>query len=317
MLYLIECFMRGDNDLPLRCLKVGYAKNVEERLKAYKTYNHSVKLLKTREGDYELENYLHKYFKKYELPNFNEWFIFSKKIIEEFELIEIQGDTITSDEYLECIRKEILYKLIPETYKIVFSKIPELLIDLETEFNSGLYNDLYSGFPKDFCKRYIKNILKTIQDKELECFNQINLSKFSFNFPQLIGYEKLKDREFKENCLFIYKLSDDSIMKRFEKISSNKIERSKRDLENFYMVKHPKELLEDLRDRVLEHKYNKDYTGIDEKIGIPKINKLVMILEKKVFELRSNIYKSNVQVHNEFSKSSTELLKDEITNFLK
>ena len=46
MLYLIESFMRDEQDNPLRCLKIGYAKDIEDRLKAYKTYNPSIKLLK-------------------------------------------------------------------------------------------------------------------------------------------------------------------------------------------------------------------------------------------------------------------------------
>ena len=120
MIYLIESFMRDDNDCPLRCLKIGYAKDVEDRMKAYKTYNPSVKLLKTREGDHDLENYLHKYFKRYELPGYQEWFIYSKKIIEEFELIEISW---WNNEY---IRTEIINKIIPKTYEIVFSKISPL-----------------------------------------------------------------------------------------------------------------------------------------------------------------------------------------------
>ena len=127
MIYLIESFMRDEQDSPLRCLKIGYAKNVEERMKAYRTHNPSIKLLKTREGEHDLENYLHWYFKRYELSNFNEWFIYSNKIIDNFELIDIQEETISLDEYLEYVRKEILFKIIPETYEIAFSKIFPLI----------------------------------------------------------------------------------------------------------------------------------------------------------------------------------------------
>ena len=307
--------MRGDNDLPLRCLKVGYAKNVEERLKAYKTYNPSVKLLKTREGDYELENYLHKYFKKYELPNFNEWFIFSKKIIEEFELIEIQEDTITVDEYLECIRKDILYKLIPETYEKVFCKVPELLIDLEAEFNGGLYDGLYSSFPKDFCKKHVMKILQILRNKELEYFNQTDFSDIRMDFPQIMGRQRLRENKFKDECLFIYKLSDESITtKEYDELSKKKLKGTLSDISIFNAVKtsmdentKTEKILSDIRLRVRVQKYSEDYTGINEKTGKPVINKLVMISERRAFELRSNIYKSDVQAHNEFANLSSEL----------
>ena len=71
-----------------KCLKIGYANDVEERLKTYKTHNPSIKLLKSKEGDIELEHILHKYFKDFLLPNEREWFIYSDEIIDKFDLIE-------------------------------------------------------------------------------------------------------------------------------------------------------------------------------------------------------------------------------------
>ena len=131
------------------------------------------------------------------------------------------------------------------------------------------------------------------------------------DFPQIMGRQRLKENKFKDECIFIYKLSDESItMEEYNKISLNKIERSKKDLENFYTAKHQKELLEDFRTRVKVYKYSGDYTGIQESTGLPVINKLVMISEKRAFELRSDVYKSDVQVYNEFANISTELSTD-------
>lgn len=192
MIYLIESFMRDDNDCPLRCLKIGYAKNIEERMKAYRTYNPSIKLLKTREGEHDLENYLHRYFKRYELSNFSEWFIYSKKIVDNFELIDIKEETISLDEYLEYVRKEILHKIIPKTYEIAFSKISPLLDELEREFKEGRFNNdnLYLEFPRDLCKTRIEGILNYLKNKEMDYYKDCDFSNIRMDFPQIMGRQR-------------------------------------------------------------------------------------------------------------------------------
>ena len=315
MLYLIEGFMRGDNDLPLRCLKIGYTKDIDERMRVYKTYNPSIKLLKTREGELDLEKYLHKYFKKYELLDFNEWFIYSERIVENFEIINIQEDTITVDEYLECIREEILHKLIPETYKEVFSKIPELLMNLEIEFNEGLYNsDFYSSFPKDLCEKRIKNVLRILRTRELEYFNDVDFSDIRMDFPQIMGRQRLKENAFKDECVFIYKLSDKEItLEEYDKLSKEKLFQSSNDVKHYEVLLNSntgnfciEKMIKDLRLRIRVQKYSEDYTGINEKTGAPQINKLVYIAERRAFELRSDVYKSEALVYNGFGRISTD-----------
>ena len=69
----------------------------------------------------------------------------------------------------------------------------------------------------------------------------------------------------------------------------------------------PQDVLKDIRLRVKIQRYGEDYTGIREDTGTPMINKLVMISERRAFELRSNVYKSDVQVYNEFANISSEL----------
>ena len=131
------------------------------------------------------------------------------------------------------------------------------------------------------------------------------------DFPQIMGRQRLKENVFRDECIFIYKLSDETItLDEYDRISKVKLERSQIDLDNFMSAKtstHQNQLLEDFRDRVSRHKYTKDYTGIQEKTGKPVINKLVMISERRAFELRSDVYKSDVQVYNEFANLSIEL----------
>ena len=55
MIYLIQSAYIDDNDNFHKALKIGYAKDLEKRLAAYNTHLPSYKLLKTREGEEELE----------------------------------------------------------------------------------------------------------------------------------------------------------------------------------------------------------------------------------------------------------------------
>ena len=134
------------------------------------------------------------------------------------------------------------------------------------------------------------------------------------DFPQIMGRQRLKENVFRDECIFIYKLSDNEItMEEFEKRSKDKLSKTEQDLRNYRAVLEKEgihgilNLIEDFRDRVLKHKYGKDYTGINEKTGEPVVNKLVFIAEKRSYELRSNVYKSEIQIYDEFSKIISEI----------
>ena len=280
MIYLIESFMRGDNDHPLRCLKIGYAKDIEDRLKTYRTHNPSVKLLKTREGDYELENYLHKYFKRYELSGYQEWFIYSKIIVNEFDLIEIPKE--------EYIKTNIINEIIPKTYEATFSKTSELLNELEKEFNNGVFKDNIhlAQFPKDLCNIRIKEVLCFLKNKEVDFYK-------NFNFLELPQMDEMCISN--EHIFTYYKfLSKNIIMKEYEKLKEEKLQCSKKDIENYELLKlnsgHQENFLFDLRIRIMTLKNKKDYTGIDEKTGQPEINQILIIAEQRAIDMRSNIY---------------------------
>ena len=143
------------------------------------------------------------------------------------------------------------------------------------------------------------------------------------DFPQIMGRQRLKENVFRDECIFIYKLSDNSItMEEFEKLQKTKLDQTKIDLENFYTITstytsssiNKNKLLQDFRWRIKTKKYKDDYTGINERTGEAAINKLVLISEKRAFELRSNVYKSEVQVYNEFAKVTTSDLSLEDLN---
>ena len=142
------------------------------------------------------------------------------------------------------------------------------------------------------------------------------------DFPQIMGRQRLKENVFRDECIFIYKLSDSTItMEEFEKLSKKKLKVSESDLSNYSAVYQQYLngvstidlglMVNDYRLRIKVKKYGEDYTGIDEKNGQPKINKLVMISERRAFELRSNVYKSEVQIYNEFADLSLNLSTEE------
>ena len=90
MIYLIQDAYIDENDNFHKVLKIGYTSNIDSRMSQYTSHNFGFKLLKTREGDEELEKLLHYHFNKYlikELHN-REWFEYNDEIINEFEKLE-------------------------------------------------------------------------------------------------------------------------------------------------------------------------------------------------------------------------------------
>lgn len=88
MIYLIKGY--GNNKV---LLKIGFTDGLVERLKAYKTHTPDFELLKIREGDQELEQDLHYYFKEFKYNN--EWLVFNQKIIDEFDKVQPRKRSLT------------------------------------------------------------------------------------------------------------------------------------------------------------------------------------------------------------------------------
>ena len=143
------------------------------------------------------------------------------------------------------------------------------------------------------------------------------------DFPQIMGRQRLKENVFRDECIFIYKLADNTItMELFEDLRDKKIATSLEDLKNFEgVVKNnptgKARFLEFIRQNVKNNRYTSDYTGINETLGIPMINKLVMLSEKRAFELRSDVYKNEVSVYNEFANISEDNIVTNIENQIK
>ena len=130
------------------------------------------------------------------------------------------------------------------------------------------------------------------------------------DFPQIMGRQRLKENVFRDECIFIFSLSDNAVtMKQFEEISTRKMSRSFLDLKNFSVIleSNPEGvsiILSDIRTRIKTFGYGQDYTGINTRTGTLSINKLVLLSERRAFELRSGIYRDTISVYNEFGSIS-------------
>jgi len=80
MIYLISS-ITSDTAL----LKIGYTKDINKRILAYKTHNPTINLLYVGEGNKENEKFLHLYFDRYRYNDSKEWFYYTPLIIEYFK----------------------------------------------------------------------------------------------------------------------------------------------------------------------------------------------------------------------------------------
>lgn len=90
MIYLIKGYGKGGE-----LLKIGFTDNLSSRLESYVTHTPDYELLKTREGDLNLERYLLNYFK--DLNYSGEWFRFDQKIIDKFDTIQLDQTSVIED----------------------------------------------------------------------------------------------------------------------------------------------------------------------------------------------------------------------------
>lgn len=141
------------------------------------------------------------------------------------------------------------------------------------------------------------------------------------DFPQIMGRQRLKENVFRNDCIFIFSLSDKTItMDQFENLKQKKLEFTQKDITNFNLLIEnsgsPENMLFDLRTRIKNYKYQNDYTGISEKEGKIVFNKLVLLAEKRAFELRSNVYKTSFNVYEELNKISSENISFETSEYI-
>lgn len=161
MLYLIK--LKGETNT---LLKIGYTKDIDQRLKTYKTHNPLVELIDIKEGDTLDESCLHNKLKEYLFDNSKEWFIEDNEIYNTWRNY--------NRKILSTKQKEILLRLR------IFKKLTELarLLNPKNKEYLHIYLGEIPGYNKDTMFKYFfkdhLNINKTEYIKEIAKLKEEN-----------------------------------------------------------------------------------------------------------------------------------------------
>ena len=212
MIYLIQSAYIDENDNFHKALKIGYAKDLDKRLVAYNTHLPSYKLLKTRDGDENLEKHLHIYFSRYRLSN-HEWFEYDEKIIEEFDKITLETILpVESVVYEPKVNKNVQGRKDLRVIKI-FHFLLSLLITDNPFINKIIKEELEKIDLRLYDKRLIEdwvefyNLIKSnvesrisIIKKEQEILQKfVNDNSFSHDFSIIFNsfdYDFIGEKDF-------------------------------------------------------------------------------------------------------------------------
>lgn len=279
MIYLIKTvFHDVEKDCALPLLKIGYAKNIKNRLEAYKTCNPLVEKLNEREGDYELESYLHKYFSKFLYPSCSEWFYYDQSIVDNFDKINISDD---KEYILGKWKKEIINK---------FSSIPELMRrvindkDIQKEVEKKrLSSDTVEKLKwtiRGYLGKIRQDLFTTIYSIVVEDIDKESL----FENNSIILYETLRNREeLKENS--------------FEKLQKER-RKSTITLLNDYnnmSVSGKKDIIEIYKSDIEVNKYRNNFIGISSD-GTLEYNELIEIIYEKAWKISQEDFQNSIKL---------------------
>lgn len=117
MLYLIK--QEGKNE---NYLKIGYTKDIDDRLKAYNTHNANFKLIETFDGDKDIETFAHKILTQFKYKG--EWYIENNEIYLIWELCKHEFQIRNQEKRLEKIEKE--YKELEQEYNFIQTELKRL-----------------------------------------------------------------------------------------------------------------------------------------------------------------------------------------------
>ena len=190
MIYLIQSVYKDDNDNYHDILKIGYTSNLEKRLSHYTSHNFGFKLLKTREGNEEMEKLLHYYFNKYLIKeSYNrEWFEYNEEIINNFSILEKeelsylnkknnknQEEKITDDLLLELCENDL-----------------DLFSEIRTFLNDFNINRNFKRRIKSYCIFLSKNNYLDLLKKIPEIPNTFHM------YYELLGHDGIRAYSYEE-----------------------------------------------------------------------------------------------------------------------
>ena len=331
MIYLLQDCYKDDNGEYKDILKIGYSKNsfTENRENQYNTHNFGYKFLGEKEGSIELENYLHKLFKKYNLDR--EWFSYCQEIIDKFWSISENdiSDFTSQDELNEYIRSYILNYLVPtkgELSRLYLKLILDELKEKDLDFveNETIY------------KKEIINIFEFISSREYKYYNTLDfnllaniklLKKCGLYLPQMINKQKDNKNFFEERIITFYKTKCKFDIKNESLFRDKQSQRRKEsydflDVFNSATLDQQAVLIKKLKNSIQVSQYSEDFISISKKTGLPVYNSFIEIANERAWEVSQKDYQDKINVTkalNEVSTSQEEYLNEtdqEVADFL-
>ena len=312
MIYLLQDCYKDNKGEYHDILKIGYSKDSfsKNRQGQYNTHNFGYKFLGEREGSCELENYLHKLLKEYNLSR--EWFIYSQEVIDKFWKTREEeiSDFITQDELNEYIRYYILKHLVPSVDDLKELYLDQILFEIsekDTEYEE--YKDIYT--------REIMNVFDFVSSHEYEYFHNLNfntsenieiLEKCNLTLPQIVGRQRNRENPFKNNIVIFYRTIRKAEIEDRETFDKTQEERRKETLLNEFQkmsAQGQKAYLQKLKRD--SEKYIHDFVGISKKTGKPVYNSFIDIANERSWEVSQKDYQDKISVTKSLESISSNI----------
>ena len=156
-----------------------------------------------------------------------------------------------------------------------------------------------------------------LSDANVECL----AVDISLDLPQILGRQRLESNPWKNSAEFYYKpLNESKEMSQqlFDEIVKEKLNRSAKRLENYEAAPNKDVALEDIVHGITFLNYKNDYVGVNTRGGShakPEVNKLVMIAERRAFDIQQVDYRDRFSVIN-LSHVSGDTVGGEVTAVL-
>lgn len=304
MIYLLQDCYKDSKGEYHDILKIGYSKDKfsENREKQYDTHNFGYRFLGEKDGSKELENYLHKILKNYNLER--EWFKYDKEVINKFwKVSENDISKFTSQEDLnEFIRDYILKSLIPSIGTLKNQYLNQILSEIKEKDPEYDYN-------KKIYRGEIMRTFKFVSSEEYEYFSNLN-----FNSPEVIENLKkcnlylsnktqnIKDNYGKNNIIQFYKSvrkNDRSLtLKEFDAIQEERNSATQSLLNLFTKASKDErtQYIKKLRSDIEVSKYSDDFVSISNKTGEPVHNHFIELAHERSWEISQKDYQDQISV---------------------
>ena len=274
MIYLLQDCYKDDKGEYHDVLKIGFSKDSfsRNRQNQYNTHNFGYKFLGEREGSCELENYLHKLLKKYNLSR--EWFRYSQEVIDKFWKVSEEDilDFSSQDELNEYIRSYILNHLVPSVNKLKKLYLNQILHEIsEKDIGYEEYKETY--------KRTIIEVFELVSTKEYKYFSDLNfnssenieiLKKCNLTLLQIVGRQRNRENPFKNNIVIFYRTIRKTEMESYDLFLEKQNDRKSATdilLSEFdkMSIEGKQKYIQKLKSDIEVSKYENDYVSISKK----------------------------------------------------